>query len=340
MALPEHKNWRRKMDHRKRKTLIGAIKGLGAMAILSPGLVMADYPDRPVQLIVPFPPGGPSDNYARILASALQKELGQTVVVVNKPGVSGALGIQYVARSKPDGYTYGLAGMGATVFLPLLTSKVLFDNDKDLTFIGDVVATPNVFIVGNHVKVNDIGDLISQAKKKPGAFSYASTGVGSTSHVLTALFEQSAGVELLHVPYKGAAPALQELMSGLVDIFIGDAAGILPMVNAGKARALFVVDKERMEWLPDLPSAPEIGLPDVYLSGEYGLVGPAGLDDSITTRIHSALTTALSSSTLREKFSQQFGKPVIGSGADYKNMLDTESKRWSDVVKSANITLD
>lgn len=328
------------MNFKRRRALIGAISGLGALAVLTPGLAMANYPERPIQLIVPFPPGGPSDNYARILASALQQELGQTVVVVNKPGVSGALGIQYVARSKPDGYTFGLAGMGATVFLPLLTSKVLFDTDKDLTFIGDVVATPNVFIIGNHVKVNDIADLIAKAKEKPGAFSYASTGVGSTSHVLTSLFEQSAQVKLLHVPYKGAAPALQELMSGLVDIFIGDAAGILPMVKGGKARALFAVDKERMEWLPELPSASEVGLPDVYLSGEYGLVGPAGLSDSVQKSIHSALAKALSSSTVNEKFGQQFGRPVMGSGADYKNMLDTESKRWAKVVKSANITLD
>lgn len=328
------------MDIKRRRALIGAIRGLGALAVLTPGLAMANYPDRPIQLVVPFPPGGPSDNYARILASALQQELGQTVIVVNKPGVSGALGIQYVARSKPDGYTFGLAGMGATVFLPLLTSKVLFDTDKDLTFIGDVVATPNVFIIGNHVKVNDIADLIAKAKEKPGAFSYASTGVGSTSHVLTSLFEQSAQVKLLHVPYKGAAPALQELMSGLVDIFIGDAAGILPMVKAGKARALFTVDKERMEWLPELPSAPEVGLSDVYLSGEYGLVGPAGLSDSVQKSIHSALAKALSSKTVSEKFGQQFGKPVMGSGADYKNMLDAESKRWTKVVKSANITLD
>lgn len=328
------------MNFKRRRALIGAISGLGTLAVLTPGLAMANYPERPIQLVVPFPPGGPSDNYARILASALQQELGQTVIVVNKPGVSGALGIQYVARSKPDGYTFGLAGMGATVFLPLLTSKVLFDTDKDLTFIGDVVATPNVFIIGNHVKVNDIADLIAKAKEKPGAFSYASTGVGSTSHVLTSLFEQSAQVKLLHVPYKGAAPALQELMSGLVDIFIGDAAGILPMVKGGKARALFAVDKARMEWLPELPSAPEVGLPDVYLSGEYGLVGPAGLSDNVQKSIHDALAQALSSSTVNEKFGQQFGKPVMGSGADYKNMLDTESKRWAKVVKSANITLD
>ncbi len=328
------------MDFKKRRALIGAIKGLGTLAVLSPGLAMADYPDRPIQLVVPFPPGGPSDNYARILAAALQQELRQTVIVVNKPGVSGALGIQYVARSKPDGYTFGLAGMGATVFLPLLTSKVLFDTDKDLTFIGDVVATPNVFIIGNHVKVNDIADLIAKAKESPGTFSYASTGVGSTSHVLTSLFEQSAQVKLLHVPYKGAAPALQELMGGLVDIFIGDAAGILPMVNAGKASALFTADRERMAWLPELPSAPEVGLPDVYLSGEYGLVGPAGLSDSVQERMHGALAKALSSSTVNKKFGQQFGKPVLGSGADYKNMLDSESKRWEKVIKSANITLD
>ena len=316
---------------------LSALMGLGALGIPA---FAATYPDRPLKLIVPFPPGGPADNYGRIVAAGLATELQQAVVVDNRPGVSGALGVQSVARSPADGYTIGLAGTGATVFLPLLTSKVLFDTFGDLTFISGVVTTPNIFIVGPSVKAADIQGFIAEAKRRPGEMTIASTGVGSSPHILAALFQQKSGTQLLHVPYKGAAPAIQELIGGQVDAFIGEVAGVIPFIQSGKARALFCASATRSKWLPQVFSAPEVGLPDVTLTGDYGLVAPAGLDPAVVQRLASAAARVLASPEVQKKFDQQFGLPDTSDTRQYTGRLRAETQRWRPVVQAANITLD
>ncbi len=325
------------MNRRPVLKSLAAWAALGAFALPARA---ATFPDRPLRLVVPFPPGGPADNYGRIVAAGLSAELQQSVVVDNRPGVSGALGVQSVARAPADGYTVGLAGTGATVFLPLLTAKPLFDTFADLTFISGVATAPNVFVVGPGVKAPDIQSFIAEARQRPGGFSIASTGVGSSPHILAALFQQKSGTQLLHVPYKGAAPALQELIGGQVDAFIGEVAGVIPFVQSGKARALFCAADARAKWLPQVPSAPEVGLPEVVLTGDYGLVAPAGLDAAVAQRLSAAMARVLAQPEVQRKFDQQFGTPDASDSARYTAKLRSETQRWRPVIQAANITLD
>lgn len=327
------------MNRRHMMSTLGA--GLAGAALGSlPGLAWAAYPDKPITLVVPFPAGGPADGYGRALAVALSAQMKQTVVVDNRAGVGGALGVQSVARANPDGYTIGMAGSGATIFNPLLTDKVLFDAFKDLTLLSKMVRTPNILIVGSHVTAKNVSELIAQAKAQPGKLTIASAGLGSSLHVLAELFKQKARVDILHVPYKGAAPAIQDLMGGQVDMFFGEAPGVLPMVTAGKVRALFTADHKRARWLPDVPSAEEVGLGDVVAEGSYGLVAPAGLPPAVAKQLIQAITEALKSPELAKKFDFQAGIPDPSSGDQYAAYIKSEQTRWLPVIRKANIKLE
>jgi len=300
----------------------------------------AAFPDRPITLVAPFPAGGSADAYARIVAKALSDELRQPVVVVNRPGVSGALGIQSVIRSEADGYTLSLAGTGAMVLMPLTSPKPLFDPLKDVTLLGQVVDTPVVFVAGAKVAEKTVQDFIAQARLRPGAFSIASTGVGGGTHVLAELFQQATGTRLLHVPYQGVAPVLQDLLGGAVDVFFGEIPALLPQIRAGKLTPLFSATPRRLKWLPDVPSAPEVGLAQVYLSGEYGLVGPRALPTPVAEHLESALARALATDEVRVRLDQSYGIPRARSARAYRTHIQSEMDRWAPVIRSANITTE
>ena len=315
---------------------------VGTPLAILPGAAWAAYPEKPVVLVVPFPPGGPADGYGRAFAQALSIQLKQTVVVENRAGVGGALGVQSVARSAPDGYTIGLAGGGALVFLPLLMEKdkLLFDTFKDLSLLGKMASTPNILIAGPRVTARTTQELVQQAKAQPGKFVIASAGAGTSTHILAELFKQKAGVDMLHVPYKGAAPALQDLMGGQVDVFFVETPGALPLIQAGKVRALFTTDAKRARWLPDVPSAVEVGLPDVIAEGMYGLVGPAGLPELVSRPLGVAIDAALRSPELASRFDQFAGVPLPGPSMAFTSYLRGELERWAPVIKRGNIKLE
>ncbi len=328
----------------KRRQVLSTIATTAAASFagLSPFSAWAAYPDKPVVLVVPFPPGGPADGYGRALAQALSVQLKQTVLVENRAGVGGALGVQSVARSAPDGYTVGLAGGGATVFLPLLMErdKWLFDTFKDLTLLSKVVSTPNILIVGPRVSARTVQELIQQAKASPGKMTIASAGAGTSTHILAELFKQKAGVDMLHVPYKGGAPALQDLMGGQVDMFFVETPGALPLIKGGKVRALFTTDIRRASWLPDVPSAVEVGLPDVVAEGMYGLVAPVGLPEPVARQLSQAVVAALKSPELMQRFDQLSGVSIPTTGPEYAAYLHNEQTRWATVIKTGNIKLE
>lgn len=326
------------MSRFSRRQWMLAAAALGSAGL--PGAARAAYPEKPVTLVVPFPPGGPSDGYGRAFASALSVQLKQTVVVDNRSGVGGALGVQSVARSAPDGYTIGMAGSGATVFMPLLTDKLLFDNFKDLTLLGKMVRTPNIMIVGQRRPEKTVAEVIATAKAQPGKLTFASAGVGTSTHVLAELFKLKSGLDILHVPYKGAAPALQDLIGAQVDMFFGEAPGVLPHIRGGKVRALFTCDSKRSRWLPEVPSAEEVGLPEVVLEGAYGLVAPAGLPVDIAQRLGQAIGAALQSAEVAAKFDLLSGVPDMSTGAEYGAHIRREQERWRAVIKAANIKLE
>jgi len=328
----------------QRRQIISSFATAAVVTPLSllPLAALAAYPEKPVVLVVPFPPGGPADGYGRAFAQALSLQLKQPVVVENRSGVGGALGIQSVARSAPDGYTLGLAGGGATVFLPLLMEKDkhLFDTFKDLTLLSKVVSTPNILIAGPHVTARTVQELVLQAKAKPGKLTIASAGAGTSTHILAELFKQRAGVYMLHVPYRGAAPAMQDLMGGQVDVFFVETPAALPLIKAGKVKALFTTDSKRATWLPDVPSAVEVGLPDVVAEGAYGLVAPAGLSDAIMRELVPAIDAALKSPELVARFDQFSGVSSPTTSAMYTAYLRNEYARWLPVIQKSNIRLE
>ncbi len=315
---------------------------VGTPLLLLPGAAWAAYPEKPLVFVVPFPPGGPADGYGRAFAQALSAQLKQTVVVENRAGVGGALGVQSVARAVPDGYTLGMAGGGATVFLPLLMDKdkLLFDTFKDLSLLSKMVTTPNILIAGSRVTARTVQELIQQAKAQPGKFAIASAGAGTSTHILAELFKQRAGVDMLHVPYKGAAPALQDLMGGQVDVFFVETPGALPLIKAGKVRALFTTDTRRASWLPDVPSAVEVGLPDVVAEGMYGIVAPAGLPEAVSRLLNQAIDSALKSPELISRFDQFSGVAIPSTSAAYAAYLKSETDRWLPVIRRGNIVLE
>lgn len=321
----------------KRRTFLGQAAG-SALALGSMSARAAN--ERPLTIVVPFPAGGPADAYGRALGQALAERTKQTVVVDNRAGAGGALGVQTVVRARPDSNTIGLVGTGVSVFLPLLTDKVLVDVLKEGTLLTSLVRTPMFMVVGPHVKAATVQDLIAEAKAAPGKLTYASAGPGSTPHVVGELFKQKAGVDLLHVPYKGAAPAVQDMLGGQVDAFFGEASAVIPMVKAGKLRALFVTQPERARWLPDVPSAKESGLPEVLGEGSYGLVAPAGMPAAAARELTVALNEALRSPDVVAKYDALMGVPEPTTGEQFTAYVKNERSRWQPVVRKANIRLD
>jgi tripartite-type tricarboxylate transporter receptor subunit TctC len=321
---------------KRRQLLITA--AASAAALHSPA--WAAYPDKPLTFIVPFPPGGPADGYGRALAQALSEQLKQSVVVENRSGAGGALGVQVVARAAPDGYTLGMAGSGATIFQPILSEKVVVDVFKETTMLSKMVRTPNFMTVGPSLRVNTVDEVIARAKAQPGKLTFASAGPGSGPHILGELFRQKANVNIVHVPYKGATPALQDLLGGHVDMFFGEAPGVLPLIKDGRLRALFTTGRQRVKWLPDVPHAGEVGLPEVVADGFYGVVAPPRLPAETATVLRRALDVALRSPKLAEAFDQRGGIPEPSNGDQYVEYVKAEQERWLPVVRAGNIRLE
>jgi tripartite-type tricarboxylate transporter receptor subunit TctC len=312
--------------------------GLVAATLLT--AVQAAYPERPVTLVVPFSAGGPADAMARVLAHAMGARLGQPVIVDNKPGAGGVVGIGGVARAAPDGYTIGMAGTGAMVYSPFILAKMPFDPLKGVTHITTVVRSPNVLVVSATSPLHTVQDLIAQAKANPGRMTLASAGVGSSTHVVGELLQREAGIKMVHVPYKGGAPALQDLMGGQVDTFVAEVPGVVALVKAGKVRALVVSDKKRFAGLGDVPTANEAGLPGWIADGAYGLVGPPGLPADITKRLQEATVEAMRSPEVTSKLAEQGNLAQPGSPEQYRTLLRTEQERWKPVIRAANIAAE
>ena len=317
-----------------------AVLSVAGPTVLSQGSALAAYAERPVTLVAPFPAGGSADAYARIVAAGLSEELRQPVVVQNKPGASGGLGIQTVVRSAPDGYTLGLAGIGTMLLMPLTSPKPMFEPMKDLTLLGQVVATPVIMVVGSAVKAKTVAEFIEEAKRRPGALTVASTGVGGGTHVIAELFQQATGTQLLHVPYQGSTQVMQDMLGGQVDVFFGEIPALLPQIRAGKLRVLLTATTQRLKWLPEVPTAAQAGVPQVLLSGEYGLVGPAGLPAAVSSAIERALLKTMATTDAADKLDKGFGIPTLKSGEAYRAYLQAETQRWRPVIKSANITTE
>ncbi|HYP71277.1 MAG TPA: tripartite tricarboxylate transporter substrate binding protein [Variovorax sp.] len=294
------------------------------------------YPDKPVRMILPFPPGGVTDILARALAEKLAPRLGQPVVVENKPGAGTVLASDLVARAPADGYTVLLAASSLGT-APLLYEKVSYDAIKSFTPITQVASVVHVLVVNPQLPFKSVADLLNYAKQNPGKLNYASTGTGTSTHLEGELLKSMGKVDLVHIPYKGSGPALTDVVGGQVNVMIDALGSSGPFIKSGKLRALAVTTAKRSESVPELPTVAESGLPGYEAMPWLGLVAPAGTPQPVVDRLHREVTAILKEPELRERF-KGWGLDIIGNTpAEFSAFLRRDIDQWSRVITSANI---
>jgi len=309
------------------------LKRLFFLAALLPALALAQaFPSKPVRLIVGFPAGGPADIFGRSLAQGMAAELGQPVVVENVSGVGGVIGVDRVAKSAPDGYTLCINSASPLVIAPYSLSTLPYDAKKDFAFITLVVRVPEVLAVHPSMPVNSLAELIAYAKANPGKVNFGSAGSGSITHLAGELLKAEAKVDLVHIPYKGAAPAVTDLVGGQVQMGIFDVPILLSHIRAGKLRALAITSAKRAPSLPEVPTTAETNLPNVNSDNWYGLIAAAATPPEVLKRLHAAATNALRSAAVMEQYSKVGGIASPSSPRDYAMFIAAEQAKWSRIV--------
>jgi tripartite-type tricarboxylate transporter receptor subunit TctC len=298
------------------------------------------YPSKPIRLICPFPPGGAVDIASRATANELTKILHQSVVVENKPGAGGNLGGAEAARSAADGYTIFMTTSGIQAINPALYAKMPFDPNKDLAPVAPLVSLNNVLVVHPSVPAKSVKDIIELAKKQPGKWTYASSGNGTSIHMSGAMFTQLTGTDILHIPYKGSAPAVTDLLAGQVNMMFDNIPSSLPHIKAGKLRALATTGAKRDPALPDLPTIAEAGVPGYESGVWFGLTVPAGTPKEVIAKLNAAAVQATKQPEF-EKRMKELGYNIIpGSPEDMARMNQAELKRWTPIVKASGAKVD
>ena len=308
--------------------------GLTATAVAQP------YPTKPIRIVVPFPPGGATDLLARDVAPKLTEAWGQSVIVDNRPGAAGNIGSELVAKSAPDGYTLEMGTVGTHAINASLYAKMPYDHVKDFVPIILVAGVPNVLVVNPAVPANSVAELIAYAKANPGKVNFASSGAGTSIHLSGELFKVMAGVQMTHIPYKGSAPALQDLLGGQVQLMFDNLPPSLPHIKAGKLRALAVTSATRAPALPDVPTLAESGLPGFEASSWFGLVAPAGTPPSIVAKIDGEVAKWLATPEAKEKLSKQGANAFGGTPEDFAKHITAETAKWAKVVKDSGAKVD
>jgi tripartite-type tricarboxylate transporter receptor subunit TctC len=312
---------------------VKAFRKILATLLVLPSLALAQaYPSKPIRMIVPFPAGGPADIFGRGLAQGMSADLGQPVVVENVGGVGGVLGVDRALKSDPDGYTLGFNSGSTLSIAPYAFSKMPYDAKKDVGLITLVVRVPEVLAVHPSLPVNSLADFVAYARANPGKISYGSAGGGSITHLAMELLKAEAKVDMVHVPYKGAAPAVNDLLGGQVVAGIFDVPVLLGHVRSGKLKALSVTSATRAPTLPDVPTTAEGKLPSVTSDNWYGLVVPVKTPAEVQKRIHAAAVAALQSSSIKEQYSKVGGIASPGTPQEYAAFLAAEQAKWSKVV--------
>ena len=324
----------------KRRTLL-----LAGLAVVAAGAARAQstaprYPDRPVRMIVPFAPGGSTDLFARLVAAKMVEDLGQQIVVDNKPGAGGNIGAEAVARATPDGYTLLVGTPGPITINPSLMKAMPYDPGRDLMGIGLIVNVQSVLVVDPATGLTSVHELIDRARAAPGKLSYASPGLGSSPNLAMELFAAQAGVRIESIQYKSDSQALTDVMSGQVPIMIANIAGVLPHIRSGKLRALAVAGPRRSALLPDVPTISEAGLPGYAVTGWAGLLAPAGTPAAIVERLNQALNKALAAADVIAKIEQQSAEPAPVSPQAFDRFLTDERVRWAEVIKRTGISIE
>lgn len=299
------------------------------------------YPAKPVRMVVPFPAGGgPVDQTARLLGTKLSAALGQPFIVDNKGGAGGVLGADAVAKAPADGYTLLFSSAGALSIVPNIAPSMPYNPQKDLQAVTQALKVPAVLVVSANAKYKDFESLLAAIRANPQKFNYASAGSGTTPHLQAELLKREAKLSINHIPYRGAAPALTDLMGGQVDLMLADVPVVLPFIQSGKLRALAVTSAKRIPVLKDVPTTTELGLPKVEIYNWYGLLAPAGTPEVVIDRLYLAVGTALRSPDLKDQFMQQGVELVASRPDEFGPFIFAETARWGALARSVGAKLE
>ena len=322
----------------KRRTLC---KAISLMALTAPAHAQTDYPARPITIIVPFPPGGVTDVVGREIAKNLARHLKQTVVVENKAGAGGNIGTQALARSKSDGYTLGIMTVSAMSIAPHITKNLGFDPKKDFTPITNVVNTDGAIVANTETPFNTVQELVRYARQNPGKVSYASVGAGSIPHLTAEMFAQQAGIKLLHVPYRGAAPALQDLLANHINLsFETSLVSALSNMSGDRLKIMAITGPQRSNSVPNVPTVAESGFPGFSAQGWFGLFGPANLPSKVTEALSRASLDTLRDPEVIARFERLGVRPDPRTPESFVTFLEGEEKKWAVVAKTLNLQLE
>jgi tripartite-type tricarboxylate transporter receptor subunit TctC len=320
------------------RILCALVAGLSLLLPATPAGA-ADFPSRQIRLIVPFPAGGPSDIIARVLGQRMSEITKQPVIIDNRGGQGGVLGTEVLAKATPDGYTIALSSAGALAISPTM-ERVTYDPLKDLQTITLVAKVPEMLVVTPDVPAKNMAELIALAKAKPGKLNFASTGPGSMPHLAGELLKLIAKVDIVHVPYRGAAPAMNDLLGQQVQMAFLDQPVLLPQIKAGGLRAIALGAPERAPTLPEIPTTAEAGMPDLLAENWHGMIAPAGTPAPIVAKLNQIATEALRDPTVKEKLAIQ-GATVVGDSPEHFHaFLESEIARWAKVIKDAGVTTE
>jgi tripartite-type tricarboxylate transporter receptor subunit TctC len=306
---------------------------LRIVALLMPMMAWAQsYPTKPVHMVIGFPAGGPADIFGRALAHGMSSDLGQPVVVENIPGVGGVLGVERGVKAPADGYTIVCNSASPLVIAPFSLARLPYDTKKDIALITLVVRVPEVLAVHPSMPTKDFAELIAYAKANPGKVNFGSAGAGSITHLAGELLKAEAKIDIVHVPYKGAAPAVTDLVGGQVQMGIFDVPVLLSHIRAGKLKALAITSEKRAETLPDVPTTAELKYPHFTSDNWYGLIMPGATPAAIQKRVHAAATAALNSAAVKEQFAKVGGVASPTSPQEYAKFVENEQAKWGKVV--------
>jgi tripartite-type tricarboxylate transporter receptor subunit TctC len=311
-----------------------------ALAAASHAPAQSAYPSQPLRWIVPYPVGGGTDNLARALADAMQPSLGQPIVIDNRPGASTNIGVSVLMQAKPDGYTIMQAENAALLFNEHMFVKLPYKPASDFSYIGTIGRFPVALVVHPDFPAKTVAEFVSYVKANPDKVSYASPGNGTPHHMAMELFKQKAGLSIVHVPYKGAAPAMTDIMGGQVPTMMLDLASGLPIIRSGKVRVLAIALPQRASALPDVPTFSEVGFKDVNAYAFHGLIGPAGMPQEAVDRINGELNKAMKAPKVTKLFADFGFEALPGTPQDFYKLSRAESERWGKIIKSAGVQLD
>ena len=313
---------------------------LGLSVLLAPLAARAqDFPNRQIRLIVPFPAGGPNDIIARLVGQRMSELFKQTIIIDNRSGQAGVLGTDVVAKAAADGYTIGIVSASSIVINPTM-EKIAYDPRKDLAPVTLVTTVPEMLVVASNVPANNMAELVALAKAQPGKLNFASAGVGGLPHLAGELFKLTAKIDIVHVPYRGAAPAINDLLGQQVQMVFLDLPVILPQIQAGRLKPIALGARQRAPTAPDVPTTAEVGMPDLLIENWYGMFAPAGTPDKIVAELNRVANAAMNDPQVKQKLADQ-GLTVAGDTPEqFRAFIDSETTKWAKVMNEAGVKIE